>query len=182
MKNSQKKIILLIIVSLALPISQCTLIEEDIDGELSTTIPVNETQQGTNIDYEDSQILSADSDKDISDNLDKIKSWDVQKISYSIMGFKDDPSITFSGSVGFSRRNENSPSITASVSNLEFAKITDNGKKYKISLSDTDLAKIASIFDSDQAIKVYWKGVLSQGPMSCSVKVYAKVKVRAKLF
>lgn len=181
MKNPNNFIALISIAIILLPFTQCSLLEQDIDGELSASIPVNESQEGVNLQYSNTAVLSADSDKDIKDNLDKIKDWSVQKISYSITGFSDDPSITFSGSIGFSRRSDNSPSITASVSNLEFAKVTDNGQKYTVNLSEADLAKIAAILDADQAIKVYWNGVLSQGPVSCSVVVYAKVKITAKI-
>lgn len=49
-----------------------------------------------------------------------------------------------------------------------------------MNLSDADLAKIAAILDTDQAIKVYWDGVLSQGPVSFNVEFFAKVKITAK--
>ena len=181
MKKSHKFFRSFVIVLLALPISQCSLFEQDIDGELSTSIPVNETQQGKDLQYSNSMVLSADSDQDIKDNLDKVKDWSVKEVSYSIMGFQGNASITFSGSLGFSRRSDSSPSITASVSNLMFSDVNNNGKKYKINLSETQLAKIAAFLDADQALKVYWNGVLSEGPMSCSVIVYAKVKITAKI-
>ena len=182
MKNLIKIILPVVLSAILLPFSQCTLLEQDIDGELSTSVPVNESKQDKNIQYSNSMILSANSDKDIKDNLDKIKDWSVQAISYSIMGYDDDPSTSFSGSLGFSRRSANAPTITASVSNLIFANVTDNGQKYKVNLSEADLAGIAKMLDADQEIKVYWKGTLSQGPVNCSVKVYAKVKIKAKLF
>ena len=155
--------------------------EQDIDVELSASIPVDESQQGVDLQYSNSMILNDDSDIDIKDNLDKIKDWSVQEVSYAIMGLNDDPSITFSGSIGFSRRSVISPAITASVSGLIFAYVTDNGKKYKVNLSASDLPVIAKIFDANQEIKVYWCGVLSQGPMSCSVVVHSKIKITAKI-
>jgi hypothetical protein len=182
MKNLKKIIIPVVLSAILLPFSQCTLLEQDIDGELSAIIPVDETDQDKNIHYSNSMILSANSDKDIKDNLDKIKDWSVKQISYSIMGYKGDPSTSFSGSVGFSKRGADVPSITASVSNLIFDNVSDNRQKYKVNLSEADLAGIAKILDADQEIKVYWKGTLSQGPVNCSVKVYAKVKIKAKLF
>ena len=182
MKNLKKIIAPLIMSAMLLPLSHCTLFEHDIDGELSASIPVDESKQDQNIQYSNSMNLSANSDKDIKDNLDKIKGWTVQQISYSITGYNDDPSTSFSGTLGFSRRSANSPTITASVTNLIFDNVSDNGQKYKVNLSETDLAGLAKILDSDQEIKVYWNGTLSQGPVSCSVKVYAKVKIKAKLF
>jgi len=182
MKNSTSKIALFILCFLCLVFSRCSLFETDIDGELSTTLPVNESKKEVDITYKNTMIISADSDKDIKDNLSKIKNWSVLEISYSIWAFSgDDPNTTFTGNIGFSRRAESTPSITASVSNLKFANISDDKKKHKVSLSEVDLAKIANIFDTDQALKVYWDGVLSHGPMQCSIEVFAKVKVKAKV-
>lgn len=182
MKNLRKIIAPLVISAMLIPFSQCTIFEHDIDGELSASIPVNESKEDQNLQYFNSMILSANSDDEIKDNLDKVKDWTVNQISYSIAGYNGDPSTSFSGSLGFSRRNANTPTITASVSNLIFDDVSDNGQKYKVNVSEADLAEIAKILDSDQEIKVYWNGVLSQGPVNCSVKVYAKVKIKAKLF
>ena len=179
-KNARSFPIIVAIFSLLI-FSTCSLFEQDIDGELSTSIPVIEEQQGVDLQYSNSMILSANSDKDIKDNLDKIKDWSVLEVSYAIRDFDDDPSITFSGSLGFSRRSVNTPTISASVSGLVFADVNNSGKKYKVNLSASDLAEIAKILDADQEIKVYWNGVLSQGPMNCTVWVYAKVKITAKI-
>jgi hypothetical protein len=181
MKNPRNKIINLVLVLAVLFFGKCTLLEQDIDGELSTIIGVNESKDDTNIQYSSSSVISADSDEDIKDNLDKIKDWSVSELSYSIMNFNGDPATTFSGTMGFSRRNGSSATITASVSNLKFSDVSDNGKKYKVGLSESDLNTIAGWFNDDQAVKIYLDGVLSDGPVSLDVKVYAKVKIKVKI-
>ena len=157
--KDQTKTIAITLALTVLFLGACSLLEEDIDGELSTTIGVNESKEDVNIQYSSISVISADSDKDIKDNLDKIKDWTVSELSYSIMNFQGDPSTTFSGSLGFSRRNESSATISASVSNVNLDNVSDNGTKYKLNLTPTQLNTIAKYFDADQAIKVYLTGM-----------------------
>lgn len=167
--------------ALVLLFSGCTLFETDVDGELSAMIGVAESKTDANIQYSNTVVLSADSDEDIEDNLDKIKDWTVSQISYSIWSFDGYPTATFSGTLGFSQRSASSPSITVSVSGLVLSDLSNDNVKHKLNLSEVQLNTIADYFDKDQAIKVYFEGTLSQGPVYFDLEVFAKVKVKAKI-
>ncbi len=169
------------LISSPLLFQRCSLFEQDIDGELSTTLLVNETTSGTNMSYSEEETIDASSDPDIRDNLDKIKEWTASEILYSIMGFSGTTGTTASGSIGFSRESASSPAVSVSVSGVNLSDVSDNGTKYKLSLTSDQLKTIADILDKDQAIKVYLSGQLSTTPATFNVKIYAKIMVKAGL-
>lgn len=182
MKNPAKKIIRISLAFLAFLFTNCSLLEQDIDGDLSAILSVYEPKVGVMIPYTDVILVDATSNKNIKDNLDKIKKWQVTELSYSIMNYSGDPSVTFSGSIGFSKRSSTlGATITASVTNLNFSSVSDNNKKYKIDLSENDLNTIAGYFESEQGILVYLDGLLSSGQVQLDVKIFAKVRVKAKV-
>ncbi len=181
MKNMNKKSTLLVLSLIGLLVSQCGVLDQDIDGNLSTYISVNETRTDTDIPYATTNFIDASSDLDISDNLDKISDWSVTEISYKVWGFYGDPSTTISGTLGFSRPNENTPSITTNVSSVLLNTISDDDTNHKVSLTENQLNTIAGYFKEDQAMKIYVDGILSQGPVYFDLEVFAKVKVKAKI-
>ncbi len=124
--------------------------------------------------------LNALDNKDIRDNLDKVKSWSVEKVSYALKNYQGDPSTTFSDTFGFSPSSSGSASITIAVSGVNLNDL-NNGSKQALALSSNDLATMASWFEKDNALKVYMTGTLSQGPVSFDLVVYAKIKIRAKV-
>ncbi len=161
--------------------SKCSLLETDVDGELNSTLSVNESKTDANIQYSNTMVIDADSDEDIADNLDKIKEWSVSQISYSIWSYDGYPTATFTGSLGFSQRSASSPSINVAMSGLDLSNLSNDNIKHKLNLSESQLNTIAEYFDKDQAIKVYFNGTLSQGPVYFNLEVFAKVKVKAKV-
>lgn len=181
MKISNNKVILFALVLSGIFFSKCSLLEHDIDGELTTTLNVSESKSATDVLYQNTTVLDADSDEDIQDNLDKIKDWAVTEVSYSIMGYTGDESGTFSGSIGFSKKSDTSASISVSIANLNLNDVSDDGKKYKLSLSESQLATIAGYLKDDQAVKIYFDGTLSTAPMSFDLKIYESVRVTGKL-
>ncbi len=162
-------------------LSGCSLLEGNFSGEAEVTFGIYESKAEQNITYSDVRVIDAADDEDIRDNLDKVKDWQVEEISYTIRNYDGDPSATFSGSMGFSRESSTSPTITASVNNLKLNDL-NNGAMQKLALSGTDLATMASWLDKDQKIKVYLSGVLSQGPVMFDLVVSAKIKIKAKIF
>jgi len=181
MKITNKKIILFTLVLSAIFFGKCSLLEHDIDGEISTTLNVSESKSGTDILYMNTSVLNADSDKDIKDNLDKIKDWAVTGVSYSILGYTGGDTGTFSGSIGFSKKSNTTASISVPISNLNLSAVSDDGKKYKLSLSESQLATIAGYLKDDLAVKVYLDGTLNKAPMSFDLKIYESVRVTGKL-
>jgi len=161
-------------------LSGCSLIEKDFDGEVSVHYPVNETDDDSDITYDEIRTLNALDDEDIRDNLEKIQNWTVTKVSYSISGYQGDDDATFSGILGFSRNSDMSASISVPVSGLKLSDL--NGKaKLDLGLSSSDLSKLASWFEADNALKVYMNGTLSQGPISFYLDVYAGIRIRARI-
>ncbi|MCK5207502.1 MAG: outer membrane beta-barrel protein [Cyclobacteriaceae bacterium] len=60
--------------------------------------------------------------------------------------------------------------------NLIIKWIFNDGKKYKFYFPETELSLLPGTLMADQAIKIYFDGVLCHGPASFDVKVYAKIK------
>ena len=177
MKNfiKQKTAVSLLI---AVFLSGCNLLEGDFSGEVHTTFMVNESNSGSNITYNDVRIINAEDNSDIRDNVDKVKNWSVEKLSYQIQNYQGSASTTFSGSLGFSKASASSPAISVSVSGLNLSSL-NNGAKQDVGLTASNFATIASWLDSDHKVKVYMQGVLSQGPVSFDLVVYAKIKITA---
>ena len=163
---------------IAILLSGCSLLEGDFSGEVHTTFAIHESSSGSNISYNNIQTINAEDDDDIRNNLDKVKNWSVEKISYKIQNYQGDAATTFSGSLGFSKISANSPAILVSVTGVNLSSL-NNGPKQDSGLSASDLATIASWMDSDHKVKVYMQGVLSQGPVSFDLVVYATVKITA---
>jgi len=181
MKNSVKLFIPASLLVFALISYRCSILEQNVDGEFSTLLNIYEAQTGSNITYSSVQALDAASDQNIADNLDKIKDWTVTEASYKIWGFNGVQNTTMTGTIGFGSISSASASVTASVSNVDLSVVAGNDTKYILNLSESDLNKIAALLDKDHAVNVYIDGVLSQGPASTSVEVFAKVKVKTKL-
>jgi hypothetical protein len=160
--------------------SGCSLLEADFSGEVEAYFAVNESNAGSNISYNEVKVLNATDEEDIRDNLDKVKDWTVEKVTYAIKNYQGDPSTTFSGTLGFSEASGTSPSISTSVSGLNLSSLS-NGPRQALGLSGNDLATMASWLDSDPKIKVYLKGNLSQGPIYFDLVVYANLKIKASI-
>ncbi len=178
-----KKLIMkgtVISVLTALFLSSCNLLEGDFSGEVHTTFIISESSNAGNINYNSVSTVKATDDKDIRDNLDKVKNWSVEEISYQIKNFQGDPDVTFTGSIGFSKKSASSPGIILGVTGINLSSL-NNGQKTVVALSSSDLATMASWMDSDHEMKVYFQGVLSQGPVSFDMVVYAKIKITAGL-
>lgn len=161
-------------------LSGCSLLEADFNGEAEAWFTINESKEESNITYNDEMLLDAAEEDDIADNLDKIKDWTVEKVSYAVKNYQGDPAATFSGSMGFSKASGIAPTITVSVSGLNLNSLND-GPRQTLSLTANELATMASWLEDDPKIKVYIQGVLSQGPIFFDLVVYANVKVKASV-
>ncbi len=161
---------------------QCSIFEQDIDGELSTILYLSEQQEGASFVYGNIEFIDAASDKDIKDNLKKIKDWSVKEVTYKIWGFAGTSSTTASGSIGFSPISGSAASISTTQSPIILSTVSDNNVKYKVTLSEQQLNTIAGYIKQDQALKVYTFGVLSEAPTNFEIEIFVKVKATAKLF
>lgn len=172
--------LLLFIAVIFIGINGCSLLEQDIDAEISGSKFVNETTEGVDIPYSDVIELDATTDQDIRDNLDKIKEWDVTKVSYSLSGFIGEGGTTFSGAVKIGPQS-GSGTISTSVSGLDLKALSDSGEIKVLGFSETDLAKVAGWFDKEQVVVVTYEGTLSEGPTSFYLTVYINLRVKAKV-
>ncbi len=182
MQKLLKNAALFTLVCSLLILGRCSFLDWNINGELSTTMEVREAREDVNIHYSSTSMLSADSDDDIKDNLNKIKDWNVNELSYAVRNFEGDPSITFSGEIGFSKIDASSASITASVSDLILSEISDNGKKYVINLSESQFNTMSMWLDEDHGISIYIEGVFSEGPAAFDLKVNIDISVNVQGF
>jgi hypothetical protein len=180
MKNLSNSIITLFIALAIVAFGGCSLLEQDIDTQLEDTKLVNETTEGQNIQYSDEITLDATKDEDIRKNLDKIKNWNVVKVSYSLSGFTGTDGTTFSGTVTV-RPQSGSASVDTNVSNLDLKALSDSGEIRALGFSETELAEIAKWFEEEQIVIVKYAGTLSQGPTSFYLTVYIDLEVKAKV-
>jgi hypothetical protein len=179
-KTMKTNYLILLIVTTVL-FYQCSIFEQDIDGELSTILYLSEQQEGANFVYADTEVIDAASDKDIKDNLNKIKDWSVSEVSYKIWGFGGPPSTTAAGSIGFSPMSATTAALSATQTSINLSTVSNNDVKYKVNLSEQQLNTIAGYMKKDQAMKVYTFGLLSDAPTSFQVEIIVKVKVKAKV-
>lgn len=180
MKNPNKNAILFSLVISMVLFGKCSLLDWNINGELSTTFEVNEMSEDVDIQYSSTAMLSADSDDDVRGNLSKIKDWSVIELSYSVRNFEVDPAVTFSAEVGFSKSSASSASFTASFSEIIFSEITDDRRKYIINLSESQLDTMSTWLDEDHVLKVYIDGIISEGPAEFDLKIHIDIRVKVK--
>ena len=179
--NAMKTYYLFLLVVTTALFYQCSIFEQDIDGELSTLLYLSEQQEGANFVYGSIDVIDAASDKDIKDNLKKIKDWSVSEVSYKIWGFGGPPATTASGSIGFSPMSSTTAAVSATQSPISLSTVTNNDVKYKVNLTEQQLNTIAGYMKNDQTMKVYTFGILSDAPTSFQIEIIVKVKVKAKV-
>lgn len=161
-----------------LSLSSCELDDVSFDSTLEENILVTEESEGTSVEYEETIVLDATTDPDINKYKSKIKGFKIRKLSYQIVNYFGQPAV-FNGSLSFGDQSQTSPTVLASVTNLDIQQAYNLSQVYELSLNQADIDKIAALLKEDKAVKIYLTGTLSQTPVTFEVNVIMDVTVEA---
>jgi hypothetical protein len=184
MKKHVLKASSLVVLALTSTIfSACDLLDKaddvSFDATVDETILVTEENEGTNVAYTETITLDATSDPDISKYKSKITGFTVKKVSYQVVSFDGVAGTVFSGTLSFGDASQATPTVAATVNNLNMQQAFASGQIFDLSISPTDVDKIAAMLKDDKAVKLYLNGQLSSAPLYSSVKVILEVSVKA---
>jgi len=148
------------------------------DSTLDETIVVTEESSGTNVVYAKTIVLDAASDPDINKYKNKISGFTVKKVSYQVTNFTGDASL-FSGTLSFGDASTTTPTVVATISNLNLQEAFSSGQVFDLPISQSDVDKIAGMLKDDKAVKLYLNGSLSTTPVFSNILVILEVSVKA---
>ena len=164
-------------------ISSCDLLDKaddvNFDTTLEETINISEQDAGTNVAYSETITLDATTDPDINEYKNKITGFTVKKVSYQITGYDGPSNATFSGTVSFGDASTTTPTVAATISNLNFQTANAGQTIFDLPVSQADIDKIGNLLKDDKAVKIYLNGTLSATPLYSNVRVILEVSVKA---
>ena len=144
--------------------------EININSSLTEEIPVSATEADQNIAYETT--IDAKSDSDILENLEKIKEYQIESVTFTVTEYNGPDTANLSGtlSVGNSAKT-----FSADIPSLNIKLFAD--EVYNISLSEEQLDELESILLASNQLKVTFSGSVSEAPLSFTLNVTVKTKV-----
>ncbi|NJN41464.1 MAG: hypothetical protein HC811_03700 [Flammeovirgaceae bacterium] len=166
--------------------SSCELFNQldDVTFDIVLMHPkeVDENLTGSNVTYTDVQTLNASAHPDIDKYKDKIESFTVNRVTYTIKNFASDDgsTVNFSnGSTSFSAVGASSGSVIATVSNVDLLSAATSEDEFDLDVNAAGLEEIANYLKNDLAVKIYSSGTLSKIPVSFTVETRMYVTVVA---
>ena len=151
----------------------------NFDATVDETIAVTEEDEGTNVSYIKTITLDATADPDINKYKNKISGFTVKKISYQVISFDGTAGATFSGTLSFGDASLTTPTVAATVTNLNLQQAYTSGQVFDLAINQADVDKIATMLKDDKAVKLYLDGLLSSAPLYSNIKVILDVTVKA---
>lgn len=182
------RLLSLFTVVLLLVTSSCEKFKQldDVTFEvvLLKSFNIDENFNGTNIPYTDVQTLDAKSHADIEKYQDKIESFTVTKVTYTIKSFSsgDGTTVNFTnGSMSFSALSQTTPSVIASVASVDLMAASLSGQEFTLPVNTAGLEEIADFLKNDLSVKIYSSGTFSKAPVAFTVeaRMYATVVASA---
>ncbi|MBA4053184.1 MAG: hypothetical protein C0490_00585 [Marivirga sp.] len=163
--------------------SACDLLDKaddvNFDASVEETILITEENEGNNVAYTETITLDATSDPDISKYKSKISGFIIKKISYQVVSFDGQTGATFSGTLSFGDASQGTPTVAATVNNLNLQQAYTSGQTFDLVINQSDVDKIAAMLKDDKAVKLYLNGLLSATPLFSSIRVILDVSVKA---
>lgn len=163
--------------------SACDLLDKaddvSFDATVEETILIAEENEGTNVSYAETITLDATSDPDISKYKSKISGFTIKKISYQVVTFDGPTGATFSGTISFGDASQATPTVAATVTNLNLQQANSSGQIFELVFNQSDVDKIAAMLKDDKAVKLYLNGFLSATPVYSGIRVILDVSVKA---
>ena len=144
--------------------------EININSDLTEEIPVNATEADQNIAYE--AMIDAKEDSDILENLDKIKEYQIEEVTFRVADYEGPETANLSGTLSV---GNSLTSFSADIPSLNIKLFAD--EDYTIALSEEQLDALESILLESNQLKVTFSGSVSEAPLSFTLLVTAKTKV-----
>jgi hypothetical protein len=185
MKTSFFKALILFVSALAFV--SCDLFEkaDDVTFEEELVIywDTDENLEGSNVPYEDMQILDLADYPVFEPYLDKIKSVEITKITYHVTGFNNNPHglpVKLTGGIAaFGPYDTSVPSVTVPMAGATGVDLGSAGSEATLAIDAAGLSKVAKDLLDDKQIKMYSEGTLSKTPVSFTVVSTFYVKITA---
>ena len=163
--------------------SACDLFDKaddiNFDSTVDETIIVTDENEGTNESYTKTITLDATADPDINKYKNKISGFTVKKVSYQVTSFDGAPGATFSGTLSFGDASQTTPTVAATITNLNLQQAYSSGQVFDLPINQADVDKIATMLKDDKAVKLYLDGLLSATPLFANIQVILDVTVKA---
>ena len=146
--------------------------EININSDLSEEISVNATEADQNIAYE--TIIDAKDDSDISENLGRIKEYQIEAVTFRVEDYDGPETANLSGTLSV---GNSSTSFSADIPSINIKLFAD--EDYTIALSEEQLDALESILLESNQLKITFTGSVSEAPLSFTLIITAKTKVTA---
>ena len=146
------------------------LTQFNINSNLSEEIAVNISEEEQTIEY--SASIDATEDSDILQNLDHIKSYQIEQISFSITDYSGPDTANLTGTLSVGNANQ---SFSADIQSLNIKLFAD--ADYTIALDADQLVALESILLASNKLDISFTGSVSEVPVSFVLTVTAKTKV-----
>ena len=140
--------------------------------DLSEEISVSATEADQNIAYE--TIIDAKDDSDISENLGRIKEYQIEAVTFRVEDYNGPETANLSGTLSV---GNSSTSFSADIPSINIKLFAD--EDYTIALSEEQLDALESILLESNQLKITFTGTVSEAPLSFTLIVTAKTKVTA---
>ncbi|HEY0652673.1 MAG TPA: hypothetical protein VGD65_06075 [Chryseosolibacter sp.] len=171
----------------ALSFGSCDLFEKADDVTFEEELVINwdtdENLEGSNVPYEDFQILDLADYPVFAPYIDKIKSVEVTKITYRITNFDNSPHnqpVTLvGGTASFGPYDSSSPSVTVPMAGASGVNIGAQTAETTLAIDAAGLSKVAKDLLDDKQVKMYSEGTLSKTPVAFRVVSTFYVKITA---
>jgi hypothetical protein len=161
--------------------SGCDKVDELDDvqfhSEFEESIPMVDASVSTNKTYSEDITFDATTDTEINKYKTKIKSFTIDKLSYTIDDSANPTAgARFSGTLGFSATDGGSATVLTTLTNVD---LDDNTTEHVINLAQADLDKIAGYLSANKALKMYVNGTVTKTPINVMVNVRINATVTA---
>lgn len=159
-----KKLILPILLGMLL-LTGCDKLKEK---KLSTIIyqEFEITADGTNTTFSFDSVRTTLDNADLEQVKESIKSYSIKSIKYKPWEVYTDEigeQILLNGVLGFGNGDSSTPQIEIPLDNLDLTSLTNEAHQI-LSLSQSDLNKLADYLLSGNELKIYFNGELSTAP------------------
>ncbi|MDN5211559.1 hypothetical protein QQ020_05840 [Fulvivirgaceae bacterium BMA12] len=170
MEKIIKRLGLLVVVFVAFSCDD-DITEFNINSSLSEEIPVSATEADQNIAYE--ATIDAKEDSEISKNLEKIKEYEVEEVSFRVADYSGPDTANLSGTLSVGNATT---TFSADIPSLNIKLFAD--EEYTIALSEEQLDALETILLESNQLKVTFTGSVSEVPVSFTLIISAKTKVK----
>lgn len=178
---------ILALFAFALTFASCDLFEKADDVTFEEELVINwdtdENLTGSNVPYEDVEILDLADYPVLAPYVDKIKSVEVTKITYRITNFDNSPHgqpVTLvDGIAAFGPYDASAPSVSVPMAGASGVNIGAATAETTLAIDAAGLSKVAKDLLDDKQIKMYSEGTLSKTPVAFRVVSTFYVKITA---